>query len=130
MITSFKKAFSNILKPPQTLDYPATIIKKDKDYRGVIEYSEPECIYCIKCEKVCPPGAILFVPIDNPSQNEKNKKGLKYFYNPFLCIYCNECVRACPKPNEALWQSNKKPEVGIKSQRVNESWFEIEALKK
>lgn len=130
MISSFKKAFSNILKAPQTLDYPATPIKKDKDYRGLIEYSEPDCIYCIKCEKACPPGAILFVPVDNPPKNEKNKKGLQYFYNPFLCIYCNECVRACPKPQEALWQSNKKPAVGVKEERVNDSWFEIEAMKK
>ena len=129
MLESFKKAFKNLFKKPQTIDYPATEIQKDKDYRGLIEYSEEDCIYCLKCEKACPPGAILFVPEENPPQNEKNKNSLKYYYNPHLCIYCTECVRACPKPEEALWQTNKKPPIGVKMDRVNEAWFELEKLK-
>lgn len=130
MKESFSKAFQNLFKKPQTIDYPASEIKKDKDYRGLIEYCEEECIYCLKCEKACPPGAILFVGVENPPKNEKNKKGLKYHYNPYLCIYCQECVRACPKPNEALWQSNKKPTIGVASDRVNDEWFDLEAMKK
>jgi len=129
MFTSFIKALKNLFKKPQTIDYPTTPIVKDKDYRGLIEYGEEECIYCLKCEKACPPGAILFVPVESPPKNEKNKKGLKYHYNPHLCIYCQECVRACPKPDEALWQSNKKPPIGIKDDKVNENWFELEKLK-
>ena len=88
MKTSFSKAFKNLFKEPQTIDYPATPIEKDKNYRGLIEYGEEEC------------------------------------------IYCTECVRACPKPDEALWQSNKKPPIGVKEDRVNEKWFELEKLKK
>lgn len=130
MFSSLFKAFTNIFKKPQTIDYPLTPIAKDKDYRGLIEYGEESCIYCLKCEKACPPGAILFVKTDNPSENEKNKKSLLYNYNPYLCIYCGECVRACPKPEEALWQSNKKPVVAIKSDDVNSGWFEIEKLHK
>ncbi|QOY53831.1 4Fe-4S dicluster domain-containing protein [Candidatus Sulfurimonas marisnigri] len=130
MFTSSLNALKNLFKKPQTIDYPVTKIQKDENYRGLIEYGEKDCIYCLKCEKVCPPGAILFVPIENHSQNEKNKKGLKYYYNPHLCIYCTECVRACPKPDEALWQTNKKPPIGIKSDRVNDEWFELEKLKK
>ena len=129
MFNSFLKALTNLFKKPQTIDYPATEIKKDENYRGLIECSEPDCIYCLKCEKACPPGAILFVPVDNPPENEKNKKGLKYHYNPYLCIYCQECVRACPKPNEALWQSNKKPPIGIVEDRINDNWFELELAK-
>jgi len=129
MFASFVKAFKNLFKEPQTIDYPATPIVKDEGYRGLIEYGQEECIYCLKCEKACPSGAILFVPVENPPKNEKNKKGLKYHYNPHLCIYCTECVRACPKPDEALWQSNKKPPIGIKDDKVNEEWFELERLK-
>ncbi|MBU0632714.1 4Fe-4S binding protein [bacterium] len=126
MFTSFIKALANLFKKPQTIDYPVTPIAKDKEYRGLIEYGEESCIYCLKCEHACPPGAILFVPVENPSTNEKNKKGLAYNYNPYLCIYCGECVRACPKPEEALWQSNKKPDVAVKSDNVNSGWFELE----
>lgn len=130
MTHSFFKALKNLFSKPKTIDYPATPIEKDENYRGLIEYGQEECIYCLKCEKACPPGAILFVPVDNPPQNEKNKKGLKYHYNPNLCIYCQECVRACPKPDEALWQSNKKPEIATAKDRVNDGWFELEKLKK
>lgn len=129
MIKSFINASKNLLKKPQTIDYPKTPIKKDENYRGVIEYNQEECIYCLKCEKACPAGSILFVPVENPPENPKNKKGIKYHYNPYLCIYCTECVRACPKPSEALWQSNKKPLIGIEKDRVNEEWFEVEKMK-
>ena len=130
MFTSIKKAFKNLFSKPQTIDYPVTPIEKPAGHRGLIEYGEEHCIYCLKCEKACPPGAILFVPTDNPTQNPKNKKSQEYQYNPHLCIYCGECVRACPKPQEALWQSEKKPMIATKEDRVNDSWFEIEALKK
>jgi NADH-quinone oxidoreductase subunit I len=123
------KAFANLFKKPQTIDYPTTPIAKPKGSRGLIEYGESECIYCLKCEKACPPGAILFVSTDNPSENPKNRKSLEYNYNAHLCIYCGECVRACPKPNEALWQSESKPWIATKEDRVNDGWFEIEKRK-
>jgi len=50
-------------------------------------------------------------------------------YNPFLCIYCGECVRACPKPDEALWQSEEKPQIGVKEDKVNDDWFAVEGRK-
>lgn len=129
MSIQFKKAFTNLLKKPQTLDYPATPIKKLESYRGLIEYSEEDCIYCLKCERACPPGAILFTKTDTPSDNVKNKKGLEYNYNPWLCIYCGECVRSCSKPQEALWQSNKKPGIAVAADKVNDKWFELEDKK-
>jgi len=126
---SIKKALTNLVSRPQTIDYPATPIPKPHGYRGLIEYGEEHCIYCLKCENACPPSAILFTPTDTPTGNPKNKKSLLYEYNPHLCIYCGECVRACPKPDEALWQSEKKPQIGVKSDRVNERWFEVEGRK-
>lgn len=129
MFKSLTKALTNLFKKPQTIDYPASPIVKPDGYRGLIEYGEEHCIYCLKCEKTCPPGAILFVHTDNPSSNEKNKKSQKYEYNPHLCIYCGECVRACPKPDEALWQSQKKPWIGVKEDKVNDNWFDVEKLK-
>jgi len=128
MLTQFKKAFKNLFTKPQTHAYPDEPIQKPKDYRGLIEYSQEDCIYCLKCEKACPPGAILFPPVKDPPENEKNKKGLKYHYNPYLCIYCGECVRVCPKPDKALWQSEKKPIIGVSTDKVNDDWFEIENI--
>lgn len=130
MTSSIKKAFKNLFTKPQTINYPYSPIPITKGYRGLIEYGEESCIYCLKCEKACPPGAILFTHTDHPTDNPKNKKSLEYNYNAHLCIYCGECVRACPKPNEALWQSEKKPWIGVKQDKVNDDWFELEELKK
>ena len=130
MLKSLKKAFNNLFKKPQTIDYPAIPLETIKGDRGLIEYGEEHCIYCLKCEKACPPGSILFTKTETPSSNEKNKKSLKYQYNQNLCIYCGECVRACPKPEEALWQSQKKPSISTKKDRVNDAWFEVEMLKR
>jgi NADH-quinone oxidoreductase subunit I len=129
MKLSLVKAFKNLFKTPQTIQYPTVAIEKIKGDRGLIKYGEESCIYCLKCEKACPPGAILFVPTENPSDNVKNKKSLRYMYNPFLCIYCGECVRACPKPDEALWQSEEKPQIGVKEDKVNDDWFAVEGRK-
>lgn len=125
-----KEAFLNLFKKPITLEYPKVPFEKNENYRGLIEYNEEECIYCLKCEKACPPQAILFVHTNTPSSNEKNKKSLEYKYNPWLCIYCGQCVRECPKAQLALWQSNKKPAIATSEDKVNDTWFEIEKIKK
>lgn len=116
MFKSIEVAFSNLLKPVHTVKYPFEPIALPKEYRGLIEHSPEDCIWCDKCEKVCPPKAIVF---------HQNMDGTKtYDYNQWLCIYCGECVRACPKPGEAIWQSEKKQEVAVKEQNVNSTWFE------
>ncbi|MCK9374268.1 MAG: 4Fe-4S dicluster domain-containing protein [Sulfuricurvum sp.] len=119
MFKSMLEAFLNLFKPLHTGGYPAKEIVLPDGYRGLIEYDGEACIYCDKCEKVCPPGAILFY------QQENGEK--KYRYNPWLCIYCGECVRACPKPQEALWQSETKQQPALKEEGVNEQWFVWEA---
>jgi ech hydrogenase subunit F len=118
MLNSLIQAFLNLFRPIRTHRYPAEEIVLPEGYRGLIEHDHEACIYCDKCEKVCPPGAILFY------QNEDGTKS--YGYNPWLCIYCGECVRACPKPEEALWQSEKKQSPAIGENNANEGWFAYE----
>jgi len=79
----------NLFSPPETVKYPQEPSPPPPDYRGLILYKEELCIFCTKCEMVCPPGAIKF------TYSPDGKK--KFHYNPYLCIYCGECVRACPK---------------------------------
>lgn len=118
MITAIKNAFNNLLKKPYTCDYPASPVHKPKDYRGLIEFHSDFCIWCDKCEKVCPPGAILF------KQFQDGHK--EYKYNPYLCIYCGDCVRACPKTGEALLQSENKGLPALGADNLNDKWFEWE----
>jgi formate hydrogenlyase subunit 6/NADH:ubiquinone oxidoreductase subunit I len=120
MIKAVVQALANLFRPVHTVGYP---YKEDlplpERYRGLIEFDHDHCIYCDKCEKVCPPGAIVF---------RQNGDGTKtYHYNPWLCIYCGECVRACPKTGKALWQSDVKPHCAMKGDDVNGGWFVLEA---
>lgn len=119
MFKAMLEAFKNLFKSVHTIDYPAKDIVLPKGYRGLIEYGIDACIFCDKCEKVCPPGAIVFY------QHAEGDK--EYRYNPWLCIYCGECVRACPKPEEALWQSETKQPSAVKEDGANEGWFVWEA---
>jgi NADH-quinone oxidoreductase subunit I len=118
MLKAMLNAVTNLFKPVHTINYPAEPIVHPERYRGLIEYGLAYCIFCDKCEKVCPPGSILFY------HNMDGTK--KYHYNPYLCIYCGECVRACPKPGEALWQSETKPLPATGADDVNRRWFEME----
>jgi len=117
MLKALIQALTNLFKPVHTVKYPFEEgIVLPKDYRGLIEYNDEECIFCDKCEKACPPKSIVFC------QHTDGTK--EYRYNPYLCIYCGECVRACPKPHEALWQSDKKQLSATKKDDVNNAWFD------
>jgi len=70
----------NLFSPPETVKYPQEPSPPPPDYRGLILYKEELCIFCTKCEMVCPPGAIKF------TYSPDGKK--KFHYNPYLCIYC------------------------------------------
>lgn len=118
MFKAIFNAFANLFRSPLTLRYPAETIPPPPGHRGLIRHNDEACIFCDKCENVCPPGAILFF------QHEDGSK--TYRYNPWQCIYCGECVRACPKPEEALWQSEEKPECAVSDDRANAGWFEWE----
>lgn len=120
MLEALKNSILNIFKKPLTIDFPLAEHPKAPYSRGLIEYSAEHCIFCNKCEKVCPPNAIAFFHNSDGTQ--------KYDYNPYLCIYCGECVRACPKPDEAMWQSEKKPSFALKEDNVNTKWFEYQEL--
>lgn len=113
MIRSIIESFKNIFKEPITNDYPNTPIQRVKNYRGLIKYTQEFCIYCDKCEKVCPTKAIVF------TQSLDGSK--RYHYNAHLCIYCGECVRNCPKV-EALSQSDEKPPIAVREDDVNSTW--------
>ena len=119
MLKMFIESLKNLFSEPATL--PGFGTEPPKGYRGLIVYNKEKCIFCTKCELVCPAGAIRFIYPEDGSRN------LEYKYNPYLCIYCGECVRECPKEG-ALIQTDKMPEPATKEDNPNETWFEIEKL--
>lgn len=118
MINSILSAIKNLFSKPATIDYPFEKSPKNKEARGLILYDVDKCIFCLNCEVVCPPGAILF------TQDRTNFE-FTYNYNPYLCIYCGECVRACPDKAEALSQCDElSPPTSDRS--MNDKWFALE----
>lgn len=118
MLKSMINAFGNLFKKPSTINYPFEKSPKNEEARGLILYEMEKCIFCLNCEVVCPPGAILF------TQNRENFE-FTYHYNPYLCIYCGECVRACPDKAEALTQSSEFA-LPCDNKSMNDAWFELE----
>ncbi len=118
MFSLILESLKNIFSKPITIQYPYEEIIKREDYRGLIQYSAEHCIFCDKCEKVCPADAIIFTQELNGDK--------EYHYNEHLCIYCGECVRECPKQDEALWQSNIKPSIAVKDDNINIYWTQLQ----
>ena len=94
MFKMFIESFKNLISKPETIKYPFEPSDEPENYRGTILYDEEKCIFCDKCENICPPGAIKFEVVDI----ESGKK--QYNYNPYLCIYCGACTEVCPKADE------------------------------
>jgi NADH-quinone oxidoreductase subunit I len=118
MFKAVLDALKNLFTAPSTHDYPSAPSSKDKQIRGLILFEEPKCIWCLKCEDVCPPGAIRFTQDTESYQ-------YTYHYNPYLCIYCGECVRACPDKAEALSQCSELSPP-LTDPFMNDAWFAIE----
>ena len=113
---TFFRALGNLFKKPVTVKYPFEQTYIADDYRGVIHFEEDLCIWCRRCEMVCPPGAIVF------SQDLDGKQ--TYHYNRAVCIFCDECVRTCPKEG-ALIQTNQPAKFALKEENINNGWNQL-----
>lgn len=118
MLKPILNAFTNLFSAPATINYPFEKASQNKEARGLILYDESKCIFCLRCEEVCPPEAIAFI------QNRENFE-FSYLYNPYLCIYCGECVRVCPDKAEALTQSSEFAPP-CTDPNMNDDWFAVQ----
>ena len=113
---TFFKAIANIFRKPVTVKYPLEKTYIPDDYRGLIHFEEGLCIWCRRCEMVCPPGAIVF------SQDMNGKQ--EYHYNRAVCIYCGECVRTCPKEG-CLIQTGEPAPCALQAENINNGWNKL-----
>ncbi len=113
---TFLKAIGNLFKKPVTTQYPFEPTYKPDDYRGLIGFNEDLCIWCRRCEVVCPPGAIVF------SQDMEGKQ--TYHFNRAVCIYCGECVHTCPKEG-AIFQTSEPAPCALKAENINNGWNKL-----
>ncbi len=110
---AFLLAIENLFRKPATVKYPFEPTYKPYDYRGLIEHHPDLCIWCRRCELVCPPGAIVFSQALDGSQT--------YYYNRAVCIYCGECVRNCPQPGAIVQTATPAPPA-LKDENINNNW--------
>jgi NADH-quinone oxidoreductase subunit I len=115
-MNSLLSAIGNLFRKPVTTKYPFEHTYKPDDYRGLIGFEESLCIWCRRCEAVCPPGAIVF------SQDMEGRQ--TYHYNRAVCIYCHECVRACPKEG-AIYQTAEPAPCALKEENINNGWNKL-----
>lgn len=113
---TFFSAIGNLFKKPVTVKYPFEKTFIPDHYRGMIGFQEDLCIWCRRCEMVCPPGAIIF------SQAMDGKQS--YHYNRAVCIFCEECIRNCPKEG-ALFQTHQPAHCALKEENINNGWNEL-----
>ncbi|HNQ34671.1 MAG TPA: DUF362 domain-containing protein [bacterium] len=74
---------------------PSETRRKIHGLEGGLVYDADKCIFCLKCHRACPNGAITI-------NREKKKIGF-FFHN---CTYCQHCVLACPK--KAIRMENRR----------------------
>ena len=113
MANAILRALGNLFRSPATVLYPFEQTYKPMDYRGLIKHNPDLCIWCRRCEMVCPSGAIVFSQAIEGQQT--------YHYNRHVCIYCAECVRSCPKPG-ALLQTAEMASPALKAENINNGW--------
>jgi len=117
MAKAFFRALGNLFRAPATSAFPAAPTYKPQNYRGLIVYGKEACIFCKRCEKMCPAGAIVF------EQTGEGKSDFTYHYSSNACVFCGECVRACPKASEGALSQSAEPSGSLTYETdPNQNW--------
>ena len=82
-------ALKNLFKKPATVMFPAEHIPLPEHFRGEPIVNEQLCIACMRCEKVCPSGAIHLEKLED--------KEFLFTLDVGRCTFCQECEDICTK---------------------------------
>jgi ech hydrogenase subunit F len=80
-----KNVIANLMRKSSTRLYPAEVREPFKGFRGMLENDINVCIFCKKCQLVCPSQCI-----------KVDLKARTWECDPFACVYCGICVDHCP----------------------------------
>lgn len=95
----------SVFTPPETTCYPAEERAIEGRHRGTVLCDIDTCIFCGKCARVCPAGAISV------------ERGAKtWAINRLSCVQCASCVEACPK--NCLTMDARRPDVAAERGEV------------
>ena len=86
-LSASKEAFTNLFRKPNTVMFPAEFVAIYHTLRGKPVLIPENCTVCLKCERVCPTGAITITKISE----EESQFGIDLG----RCCYCQECEDTC-----------------------------------
>jgi NADH-quinone oxidoreductase subunit I len=81
-----------------TVSYPEEPPEVSPRFRGVHEFSQERCIWCRRCENICPNDTTQIVMDDSHN-------GEQYTLHIGQCIYCRLCEEVCPVEVTLLTQN-------------------------
>lgn len=86
-LSASKEAISNLFRKPSTVLFPNEHVPITSSFRGKPVLIPENCTVCLKCERVCPTGAIT---IDKQTPTD-----FDFSIDLGRCCYCQECEDAC-----------------------------------
>jgi len=116
-----RSSLRNLFQRPVTTAYPNVQADLPQSNRGRVMWEMSKCIYCRRCERVCPTNAI---------STNKEAKSQTIVRN--RCITCNACVEVCPTQTISMVADYSKPDlaptVHIFSANLPDYNFRVEHL--
>jgi formate hydrogenlyase subunit 6/NADH:ubiquinone oxidoreductase subunit I len=94
-LRELKEAIKALIKGPYTHPYPFKPHEPHKNFRGMPEFSDENCIGCTACKHVCPSGAIEYT--DDLAKDPPERRMV---LNYDMCNYCGNCTLWCTTKDE------------------------------
>ncbi|OLS24354.1 MAG: NADH-quinone oxidoreductase subunit I [Candidatus Heimdallarchaeota archaeon LC_2] len=86
-LTASKEAITNLFRKPNTVMFPSEHVPIYHTFRGKPILIPENCTVCLKCERVCPTGAITI--------NKQSESDFQFGIDLGKCCYCKECEDIC-----------------------------------
>jgi ech hydrogenase subunit F len=86
IFSSTKEATRNLFRKPATIMFPAEHVAVPDGFRGPPILTPAACTLCLKCERICPTGAISI---------DKQDDTAEFTIDLGRCCYCQECENTC-----------------------------------
>lgn len=81
-----RQILTNLFSRPATRPFPLKARAPAAGYRGAVEFSPENCIFCGACSLRCPANAITV-----------DRAGKTLTFDLFRCIHCACCQEACKR---------------------------------
>ncbi|MHA2032530.1 MAG: 4Fe-4S binding protein [Candidatus Kariarchaeaceae archaeon] len=86
-LSASKEAIHNLFRKPNTILFPNEHVITTAAFRGKPVLVPENCTVCLKCERVCPTGAITI--------EKQSDVDFDFGIDLGRCCYCQECEDAC-----------------------------------